>query len=251
MEQQAGSLAGAETVSCARGGGNSGGGNFSAGATGSSTDGGFGLSGGGSGASTGDGSGGTLAGNHSSKVCEFFPHILAKNGVLNQFSHSLFIEILSRDSLLARTEIKLRTVRKLPSEPSRLSVPVTVRLCWIAQATAAGHQGHYGRCKPQSQGPSLQQREVGAAGTRGGSDPRAGARGRAARMRRAVKAVARAEAIRSQDRADNPLAGARGHAARDLLAGARIQADDCIQWGARYDGLHEYHQISGGYGSTS
>ena len=29
----------------------------------------------------------------------------AENGVLNQFSHSLFIEIPSRDSLLARTDI--------------------------------------------------------------------------------------------------------------------------------------------------
>ncbi len=32
----------------------------------------------------------------------------AENGVLSQFSHSLFIEIPSRDSLLARTEIKTR-----------------------------------------------------------------------------------------------------------------------------------------------
>jgi hypothetical protein len=137
----------------------------------------------------------------------------------------------------------------MPSEPSRLSVPVTVRLCWTAQATAAGHQGHCCRCKSLSHGPSLRQREVtvGAARTRGRSNPRAGARRRAARLRRAVKPVARARGqsarrsvrtIRSLERADTPHEiCSLGHADKQTIAFN----------GTRYGRLHEYHQISGGY----
>ena len=91
-------------------------------------------------------------------------------------------------------------------------MPVTVRLCWTAQATAAGHQDHCCRCTPQSQGPSLRQREVGAAGARGRSNPLAGENCLHEASGQACCQSARA--IRTPDRADNLLAGARGHAAR-------------------------------------
>jgi hypothetical protein len=93
-------------------------------------------------------------------------------------------------------------------------VPVTVRLCWTAKATstAAGHQHHCCRCTTQSQGLSLRQREVGAAGARGRSNPLAGGNCLHDASRQACCQSVRA--IRTQDRADNLLAGARGHAAR-------------------------------------
>ncbi len=133
-------------------------------------------------------------------------------------------------------------------------MPVTVRLCWTAQATASGHQGHCGRCKPQSHWPSLRQRGVGA-GARGRSNPLAGARGRTARMtrRRAGKPVSKARgqpadsAQRSVrticllERADTPLAETRTRSARRQAIAFN---------GTRYGRLHEFHQISGGYGQT-
>ncbi len=134
--------------------------------------------------------------------------------------------------MLTRTDIK--TVRKLPSEPSRLSVPVTVRLCWTAQATAAGHQGHCGRYKPQSHGPSLRQREVGAEAGAIRVQELAGAvaRARGQSARRSVRK------IRSLERADTQHEiCSRGHAVKKTITVN----------GARYGGLHEYHQISGGY----
>jgi len=93
-------------------------------------------------------------------------------------------------------------------------VPVTVRLCWTAQATstAAGHQHHCCRCTTQSQGLSLRQREVGAAGARGRSNPLAGGNCLHDASRQAC--CQSVQAIRTPDRADNLLAGARGHAAR-------------------------------------
>jgi hypothetical protein len=60
----------------------------------------------------------------------YFGLYCAENGVLNKFSHSLLIEIPSSDSLLARTDINTRDRQESASELSRLSVPVTVRLCW-------------------------------------------------------------------------------------------------------------------------
>ncbi len=123
----------------------------------------------------------------------------------------------------------------------------------LGQATAAGHQDHCCHCTSQSQGPSLRQREVGAAGARGRSNPLAGARGRSGCMRRAGKPVAKARGQSARrsvrticllERVDMPLSETRTRS-------ARRQADDCIQWGAaRYGGLHKFHQISFGYGQT-
>ena len=92
-------------------------------------------------------------------------------------------------------------------------MPVTVRLCWTAQATstAAGHQHHCCRCTTQSQGLSLRQREVGAAGGR--SNPLAGGNCLHDASRQACCQSVRA--IRTPDRADNLLAVARGHARRN------------------------------------
>ncbi len=147
----------------------------------------------------------------------------------------------------------LRTVRNLPSESSRLSVPVTVRLCWTAQATAAGHQIHCCRCTPQSQGPSLRQREVGAAGARGRSNPLAGENCLHWHEASGQACCQSARAIRTSDRADNLLAGARGHTACRNPHGARDPHADkqTIAFnGARYGGLHKFRQFSFGYGQT-
>jgi hypothetical protein len=158
----------------------------------------------------------------------------AKNGVLNKFSHLLLFEIPSRGSLLAKTDIILRTVTNLPLGSSRLLVPGSVRLCCTAQATAAGHQDHCCRCTPHS-----------PTGCRCGSgrwappEREAGAirlqelAGDCLHMKRAGKPVAKAHGqsarqsvrtICSLERADTLLAETRTRS-------ARRQADNCIQWG--------------------
>ncbi len=87
----------------------------------------------------------------------------AKNGVLNQFSHSLLFEITSSVSLLARTDINTQD-----RQESAVGVVSAVSACYceiVLDSTgfSAGHQDLCCRCTPQSQGPSLRQREVGSA----------------------------------------------------------------------------------------
>ncbi len=173
---------------------------------------------------------------------------------MNPFFHSLLFEIPSSDSLLARTDINTQD-----RQESAVGVVSAVSACHCESvldstgylSTAASHQDHCCRCTPQSQGPSLRQREVGTAGARGRSNPLAGARGRTACMRRAGKPVVKARGpsarrtvwtICSLEHADTPLAETRTRS-------ARRQADNAFN-GARYGGLHKFHQISFGYGQT-
>jgi hypothetical protein len=158
--------------------------------------------------------------------------MVCQNGVLNQFYHSLFIEIPSRDSLLARTEIN--TQGRQEAAVGAVSAVSACHSETVLDNTGyrcrpPGRQGLCGCCKPQSHGPSLRQREVGAAGARGRSDPRAGAR--ASRESCSDEASGQAccqsaRAIHSPERADNPLAGARGH----LLERADTPHESC-SWG--------------------
>ncbi len=64
----------------------------------------------------------------------------AENGVLNQFSQSLFIEILSRDSLLARTEKKTRSQDR---QEAALGAVLTVSACH--SETVLDSSGYRGR----------------------------------------------------------------------------------------------------------
>ncbi len=134
---------------------------------------------------------------------------------------------------------KLRTVRKLPTEPSRLSVPDTLRLCWTVQATAAGHHCHCGRCKPQSHGPSLRQREVGGS-VRQEQSPCRSSRESCSHEASGQAYCQSALAIRSPERAGNLLAGALGHAARQNPHEIRTQTSRR---------LHNLHSI-GHYDAT-
>jgi hypothetical protein len=144
----------------------------------------------------------------------------AKNCVLNQFSHSLLIEIPSRNSLLARTKIKTQD-----RQEAAVGAVSAVSACH--RETVLDSTDY--RCRspellrpPQATVP----RAVAAAA--------GGGRRRSARQEQSACRSSResflhdcqsARAIRSPEREDiapdNPLAGARGHAARDLLAGER------------------------------
>ncbi len=159
----------------------------------------------------------------------------AKNGVLDQFHHSLFIEIPSEDILLARTEIKTQDRqeldRKLQSKPSRLSP-------WDTVLDSAGY-----RCRPPGPLLPLQTTVPWTVAAAAGGGRRWSARQEQSACNSSRENCTHeasgqaccqsARAIRSPDRADNPITRARWHAARWNLheirsRGARIQADDCI-----------------------
>ncbi len=137
----------------------------------------------------------------------------AKNGVLNQFSHSLLIEIPWRDSLLARTDINTQD-----RQESAVRVVSVVSACHCEtvlgqhrlplQATrtttaTARHSPRGRRCGSGRWAPLDARQEQSAC--------------RSSRENCSHKASGQAccqsaRAIRTLERADNLLAGARGHA---------------------------------------
>ena len=139
----------------------------------------------------------------------------AKNGVMNQFFHSLFLEIPSSDSLLARTDINTQV-----RQESAVGVVSAVSACHCE--TVLDSTGYC--CRPPGPLLPLHATVPGAVAAAAG-----GGRRRSARQEQSACRSSRenclheasgqaccqsARAIRTPDRADNLLPGARGHAAR-------------------------------------
>ncbi len=158
----------------------------------------------------------------------------AKNGVLNQFSHSLLFEIPSSDSLLARTDINTQ-------DRQESAVGVVSAVSAFHRETVLDSTGYC--CRPPGPLLPLHATVPGAVAAAAG-----GGRRRSARQEQSACRSSRenclheasgqaccqsARAIRTPDRADNLLAVRTIY---NLLAetrtrSARRQADDCIQWG--------------------
>ncbi len=135
----------------------------------------------------------------------------AKNGVLNQFSHSLLFEIPSSDSLLARTDINTQD-----RQESAVGVVSAVSTCHCE--TVLDSTGYY--CRPPGPLLPLHATVPGAVAAAAGGGRRRSAQSacRSSRENCLHEASGQAccqsaRAIRTPDRADNLLAGARGHAA--------------------------------------
>ena len=140
----------------------------------------------------------------------------AKNGVMNQFFHSLLFEIPSSDSLLARTDINTQV-----RQESAVGVVSAVSACHCE--TVLDSTGYY--CRPPGPLLPLHAAVPGAVAAAAG-----GGRRRSARQEQSACRSSRenclheasgqaccqsARAIRTPDRADNLLAVARGHARRN------------------------------------
>jgi hypothetical protein len=135
--------------------------------------------------------------------------------------------IPSRDSLLARTEIKTQD-----RQESAVGAVSAVIACH--RETVLDSTGY--RCRPPEPPLPLQATVPRAVAAAAGGGHHWNARQERSACRSSRESCSHeasgqaccqsARTIRSPERADNPLAGARRHAARDLLAGARKQADD-------------------------
>ena len=174
----------------------------------------------------------------------------AKNGVLNQFSHSLLFEIPSSDSLLARTDINTQD-----RQESAVGVVSAVSACHCetvlrqhrlplqatrTTATAARHSPIGRRCGSGRWAPP--EREAGAIRLQG----------RTACMRRAGKPVvkARGPSARRTVRTICSLCGQSTICSPKPARDPHAEKQTIAFNGAQYGGLHKFHQISFGYGQT-
>jgi hypothetical protein len=178
------------------------------------------------------------------RVCWYrtniFWFMVCQNGILNQFSHSLLIEIPSRDSLLARTDINSQDRQESAVGVVSAVSAVTERLCWTAQATrttaaAARHSPRGRRCGSGRWAPP--EREAGAIRLQ----KLAGellAWGERARL--LSKRVGNPHALQRVRTRRSPKLARDPHADKQTIAFN----------GARNGGLHKLHRISFGYGQT-
>jgi hypothetical protein len=167
----------------------------------------------------------------------YFDLWCAKNGVLDQFSHSLLFEIPSSDSLLARTDINTQD-----SQESAVGVVSAVSACH--RETVLDSTGYC--CRPPGPLLPLHATVPGAVAAAAG-----GGRRRSARQEQSACRSSRENCLHEQLQqfGQSARCSARTRSpkpARDSHADKQTIAFN----GTRYGGLHKFHQISFGYGQT-